>query len=130
MSLIDTFRSGVATVDKVTKDLQPTIRVRAWTGADAYGAQTYAATKSYRAIVDLKQQERKTLTGKIVMVRATITLLQPISANGATGRLEPVDPRDIVTLPDGTTGPIVDVGPGGIIDPATGHPLFSELYLG
>ena len=59
---------------------------------------------------------------------AKVTILQPITANGTSGRTEPVDPRDKVTLPDGTVGPILDVA--GLVNPDTGYPYMFEIWLG
>ncbi len=41
----------------------------------------------------------------------------------------PIDARDVIILPDGTTGPIVHItGPPS--DPKTGRPYFAEVWLG
>jgi hypothetical protein len=57
-----------------------------------------------------------------------ITIIGPVTANGAPNRDEPVDPRDKFVLPDGTSGPIVDVN--GLLDPSTGRPYLYEVALG
>lgn len=127
MGLDDILRGGIKTIDKVTKSLQPTVTHKAWKSADVYGSPVYASAKSYQAIVDQKQELRKTSSGQLVLTKASVMFIQPIPPDGAAGRVEPIDPRDIITLSDGTTGKIVDVQ--GFVDKKTTHPYFSEVYL-
>lgn len=127
MGLSDIIRSGVKTIDTVTKSLQPTVTHRAWKSADVYGSPVFASPKSYKAVVEQKQELRKTSSGQLVMTKASVMIIQPVPPDGAPGRVEPIDPRDIITLPDGTTGKIVDVQ--GFVDEKTDHPYFSEIYL-
>jgi hypothetical protein len=54
--------------------------------------------------------------------------LTPVAANGTTGRREPIDPRDRLTLPDGAVGNILAVE--GLGDPDTNHNYFYQVYLG
>ena len=70
----------------------------------------------------------RTSTGADVVVRASVTFLTPLTANGAETRTEPIDPRDKIILPDGTTGPIVNIS--GPVDPDTGAPFLFEVLLG
>lgn len=128
MSLLDDVRDAVSTADDETKDLQATVQHEAWTGADQYGTPTFAAAVARRAIVDQQQHEHRTATGELVATQAYVAFIEPITPNGAAGRVEPIDPNDRITLPDGTTGPIVDVS--GFVDAGTGRPLFSEVWLG
>jgi hypothetical protein len=62
------------------------------------------------------------------MTVATITFLDPIDDNGAAGRQEPVDSRDIITLQDGKTAPIVEIK--GPVDSATSRRFLNEVVLG
>jgi len=39
-----------------------------------------------------------------------------------------IDDHDVIVLPDGTTGPILDMS--GFIDAGTGHPIATEVFLG
>lgn len=41
----------------------------------------------------------------------------------------PIDPRDVIILPDGTTGPIVNIT-GPPVDPGTNYVYFHEVWLG
>lgn len=128
MGLQDILRNAVATINDVTSDLQATITLSRWTGQDVYGAPTYAAAVSYTAIVDMREQQKRNESGQLVMLRALVILVQPLTANGAANRREPIDPRDKITLPDGSTGPIV--GSAGIIDSGTNKPYFHEIWIG
>ena len=124
------FDEAIAIADEVTKDLgvQPTVTHQAWTGQDSKGRATYAAAVSRRAVVDLTRKQRTTASGVLITIIATVTILEPVAPNGAAGRREPIDPRDIITLPDGTTGPIVDA-PDMVVDAATNRPLMNTVML-
>ena len=128
MGIID---GAIAIADSVTKDLgvQPTITHQAWTGQNGFGTDTFAAGVARRAVVDLTRKQRPTATGKLVTIVATVTILETVAPNGAAGRREPIDPRDIITLPDGTTAPILDV-PDAVVDPVTNRPFFNTVVLG
>ena len=129
MGLADILRSGIAIADTVTKGVQVNVTHEAWTGQNGHGTETYAAAVTRKAIVDLTRKQRPTASGKLVNVVATVIILEPVLPNGAAGRFEPIDPRDKLTLPDGTTGPILN-GPNSVMDPATSRGLFNEIYLG
>lgn len=128
MGLAAIVRSAVATANGVTSDLQVAVTHEAWTGVDGQGSSSYAAGVSRDAIVEHKQRLVRTAAGEMLMARARLMFLEPIPDNGATGRREPIDPRDRITLPDGSTGPILDVQ--GMTDPATDRPYALEVFLG
>lgn len=129
MGLLDALRSGVKLADKVTKPLQPTVSYERCTStnADGYGSKSYAAATPLRAIVDWQQKPVRTQAGMLTVTRATITLLDVAAIAAATGGAG-IGDDDRFTLPDGTTGPILDIG--GFIDAGTGHPVASEVMLG
>jgi hypothetical protein len=130
MSLADVVRSGISIANTVTEDgeLQLDVTLEAWTGSDAHGAPTYATAVSIPAIVEMKNRLVKLKNGEVVASRAQVTFLRPVTANGATGRREPIDPRDKITLPDGETGPILDVE--GLFDSSTNAPYMLSVFLG
>lgn len=133
MGLDDVVRAGVALADSITQDLQGTIGYRAWVGQDGLGEPIYvppigSAAVSVKAIVDKKQQMIRTSDGREVMSKTYVALLRPMTANGTPGRTEPIDERDMIVLPDGTTGPILNIG--GFIDGGSGFPYFHEIFLG
>lgn len=132
MNLASLVRAALKTADTVTKSLQVDVTFEGWIGDDGFGSQTWAAPVTLKAIVELKERLRTvTSTGQIVMTKAQITLLQPVpntAPNVGEQRIQPIDPRDIFTLPDGTTGPIIDVE--GMFDPGTNAPYFAQVWLG
>lgn len=129
MSLATILRSGVALTDSITDSLQVAVTHEAWSGLSSYGAPTFATGVSRDAIVDYGPRLIRDASGQEVPVRATVMILRPIAANGASGRREPIDPRDRFTLPDGTTGPILEVRQG-VVDPSTSRPYCYEVALG
>jgi hypothetical protein len=129
MSLASTVRNAVAIANKVTKSLQDsTITITPWIGSDVYGAPLFGSPILVSGIVEERQYLRRLGNGQEVVQRASITILKPMTDNGAAERREPVDPRDKVVLPSGYTGPILDVM--GITDPSTHNPYMIEILLG
>lgn len=128
MGLSDIVRNGVALAKSITADLQTEVQIEPWIAATTSGGPTYGAARTFRAIVDYKQRLRRTVPGQEVLQQAAVYILEPVSANGATGRNEPIDSRDKVTLPSGFTGPILDVM--GVVDPSTEAPYLYEIVLG
>jgi len=129
-------RSGVALIDKTVASLQVTVTHEAWTGNDAtYGTPTFATAVDRLALVEEKEVLLQT-SGQDIIQRAKILILRPITANGATGRIEPIDVRDKFTLSSGYTGPILTVGGPteekrtGLVDPSTNSPYMYEVSLG
>lgn len=103
----------------------------AWTGQDGHGTPTYAAPRTLRALVDLTKQRKYTPSGVLVMTFATLTFLDPIEDTTPTSpwvREQPIDPRDVLTLPDGGTAPIVHTG--GFADSQTGRGFVQDTILG
>lgn len=103
----------------------------AWIGDDGQGEDAFAAPVTRRALVDLTKRERATSAGRRVMTFASLIWLDPIAptaANSGKTRENPIDPRDVFTLPDGGTAPIVQTG--GFADSATGQPFVNETILG
>lgn len=127
MSLLDTFRLGVRIADKVTKPVQPEVTFEKYTGSDGYGTKLYASAVPLKAIVDWKQKQVRTQEGILSVSRASVTFLDIDKLKSATNN-EGVDDNDRITLPDGTTGPILDMS--GFIDAGTGIPLATEVFLG
>lgn len=131
MGLGSILRSGVAIADSVTggtDGVQVSITHRAWTGRDGYNKPTYGSSVTRKAVMKSVQRMIRTTGGQEVQARAALTFLAPITANGASGRREPIDPRDLITLPDGTTGPILDIQ--GTVDPDTSQPFALRVFLG
>lgn len=124
----DLVRSGVALADSLTTTLQPSVTHEAWTGNDGEGGYTYATGVSRAALVERKQKMVRSSTGEEVMSTHVVTFLRPIAAQGTSGRQEPIDPRDRITLPDGTRSSILSIN--AFIDKDTGRGYLHEVYLG
>lgn len=144
MSLNQIIRDAVAVADSITKDLQGTVMHSAWIGQDGFGKPNYGARVSglditgafntadvavpRQAIIEQKQRIRD-VQGRNVLTFVHLTFVGPIPINGmGTERKEAVDPRDIFVLPDGTTGPVVDVS--GVLDSETNLMYAVEVWLG
>lgn len=124
----DLIRNGVALADSLTNSLQATVVHEAWTGNDGEGGYSYDDGIERLALVERKQRMRRNAQGEEVMSTHVVTFLRPIADNGATGRQEPVDPRDRITLPDGTKSNILSVE--AFVDKDTGAGYLHEVYLG
>jgi hypothetical protein len=120
-------RKYVAVADRVVKSLEPTVMVAHMTAADEYGKKTLGEPVGVRALVDWKQQQVRTSSGVLSVSRVMVTFLDVGGLLAATNN-EGLDDSDRIMLPDGTTGPILDMG--GFIDAGTGRPFATEVYLG
>lgn len=118
MALDDILRDAVALVNQVTQPLQATVQHASWTAGTWEGGATLGSPVARKAIVDWKQKQVRTLAGELTVSRAYIAFLEPVI----------VDEKDVITLPDGTTGPILDMS--GFIDPDTGRGYITEVWLG
>lgn len=129
--------SGIKTADRLTggpKGAQCELPYRAWVGQDEWGKPVYDPpsdqdSSSIFALVEQKLESRlDTATGRVIETKAKLTILKPVPPNGAGGRIEPIDPRDLILLPDGTSGPIYL--PQGMTNPGTGQPFMLEVWIG
>lgn len=128
MSLRDTLLNAVKTVDTVTKSLQATVTFqKAVVDATGYHTPDYPTSVSLLAIVDWKQKPVRNMQGVMTVSRASVIFLDVAALVMATNG-EGVNDLDRITLPDGTTGPIIDLS--GFIDAGTGKPFATEVMLG
>jgi hypothetical protein len=128
MSILTALRVGVAAADKITKPLQPTVTYQRYlSDDDGYGSAVYATAVPLRAIVDWRQKQVRTKEGVLSVSRAIVTLLDVAEVAAATEN-QGIGDNDIFILPDGTTGPILDMA--GFIDAGTGQPIATEVILG
>lgn len=88
--------------------LTGTVTHEAWIGSDEYNKPTYDDPVDLEAMYQEGSGQVRTRDGEVIATRACILLLGTVAPNGTTGRREPIDPRDKLTLPSGYTGPIVD----------------------
>lgn len=121
--------AGISAATQALGLLEP-VTHEAWIGhkPGGYAEPDFAVPVTRLALVQEGTNQQRTPEGKEITVRACISFLDPIPANGAVGRREPVDPRDRITLRSGLTGPIVDA-PGSVIDTETGRRVISVFWL-
>lgn len=98
-----------------------------WISQDGDGTPHFGSPAIYKAIVDMRVIQRHTPDGQLVLTNAYILFLQPVPPNGAVGREEPFDPRDLIICPDGTTGRVA--ASQGFVDANTTHPYYGEIWL-
>ena len=127
MSLLDVVRGGVKIADSVTKPLQALVTFHRYLGSDAYGDPVFAPSVQLRAVVDYKSSQVRTPEGILTVSRASIMLLDIDAVKTATDSLG-VDNNDKFFLPDGDTGPTLDIR--GFVDAITGIPVSTEVMIG
>jgi hypothetical protein len=127
MSLLDVVRAGVKVANTVTTPLQATVSYQRDLGNDEFGTRTLGSVVKLKAIVDWKQRQVRTITGLLSVSRASVLFLDVAALSAATAG-QGIDENDVITLPDGTTGPILDMS--GFIDAGTGQPVATEVFLG
>lgn len=128
MGLDSIIRNAITLANSVTADLQTTVTHEAWIGQNSRGLPTYDDAVSRSAVVEFKQVRRRRPDGSETLQAARVTFVGPIASNGADGRREPIDNRDRITLPNGYSGPILEVL--GVVDPTTGAPYALDVILG
>lgn len=128
MSILTALRAGIKVADKIVKPLEPTVQYERMTSMDTNGKRTFGnGAVPLRAIVDFKRVQVRGRDGQVTMTRSTLELLDINAVVAATGGLG-ISVNDKFTLPDGTSGPTLDVG--GFVDAGTGHPIATTVMLG
>ena len=130
MGLADIVRSAVGLGQRITADLQTTIKHDPWIGYDASTDPLYAAQVEYPAVVEMGPKPFRTVQGEVIIARAVINIIRPIEPVGnIDGRIEPLDARDQITLPGGLVGAPI-MGGGGVVDPSTGFAYAYRIAIG
>lgn len=120
MGLLDTVRSGIAVANALTADLQATVVREAYTsGQDVRGEPNRSGPVNVTAIVEYKTRMVKVTSGELIVSRAKVTFLDPTLV---------IHPKDRLTLPDGTNGPILETE--GLADRVTGRAVLTQVYIG
>lgn len=129
MGLASIVRNGIAIADKITKDLQAPVLIQRWISEGRSGTPGREASPiTVMAIIEPDKNKVPNPSGGAMIVTSKITILTPMAAQGAAGRDEPIDQRDLVTLPDGSTCPIFRVL-GYLTDPSTNYPYMIQVSL-
>jgi hypothetical protein len=110
-------RSAVEAIDASTDSLQEEV-IHQTVTRDALGSETPGAPVPRMARVSRKQGSVPTPGGQEIKILAIVSFLAPVAIGAG----------DKVTLADGTTGPLY-IPQGGTLDPATGTPFTTTVYL-
>jgi hypothetical protein len=128
MGFEKTLRAGIKTAQKLLNSMEVDIYIQPWISQTANGTVTYGAKKKVRVLWD-KTVRTVYADGREIVGQGTMQILTTMKANGAAGRQEPVDTRDLLVVVDsGAMIPILHVD--GAIDPGTMMPYAPELFLG
>lgn len=120
MGYLKLARLAVALGNKLSKDLQATVLHKSVISTnEGSGDFALSPAVSRQAVVEMEQKVVKTADGETVLSRATVTFLDPTVI---------VNLHDEITLPDGTTGPILNIG--GFPDRILGTGLYTKVSLG
>lgn len=132
MGLDALIRTAYRVAHSATASLQVTVLHQRWRGKDGYGKPKYADALERTAIVEPTRRFIRGANGQDLQARATVTFLAPLDdlnvGLAVPGRQNPTDPRDVITLPDGTTCPILDIV--SMTDPTTERPYAETVILG
>ncbi len=123
-------------VDSVTASLklQATVTFARYLRSDGYGVKTYGTPVVLAAVVEKKQKSIRTLEGELTMSTAVVTFVNLPALIAATpevagvSKLGYVYAQDLITLPDGLSPPILNLG--GFVDGGSGFSIPTEVYLG
>lgn len=121
-------RGAIGTIDTVTKSLQTTVTIFPWLRDGGRGPERSPFGITVRAIVERKDEEKFTAVGVVLVIKATVLILEIVPPTEAEGRQNPIDPRDLVVLSDGSSAPII--GNPGLLDPTSDQQYFAELTIG
>lgn len=131
LNLVPLINLAVQLGDEFTKSTQPDVIITRWAGQDGSGDEQYASPITVKAIVVYKQVPRhRRGAAEAELSRAYVAVLQPIEpiTPAVAGRVDPIDDRDMVTLPDGTVSPILAAE--GLVNPTISRPYYHEIWLG
>lgn len=109
-----------------------------WVGQDGKGGDHFGTPQTLRALVEFKGAGtvRVTPSGVTIVVMAELTFLDPIPETATEDpkfiREGPIDGRDKLTLPDGSTGigVVISDSGSGFVDSGTGNPFATTVTLG
>lgn len=118
--------------DSITESLNDaTVLHWPWLSRDVEGSGVYPnAGIPLRCLVEFKQRmlPNPSRPQEMISQVAVLTFVRPIAPNGAAGRREPIDNRDLFTLPNGYLAGVIAVD--GFIDAGTHAPYLLSVSLG
>lgn len=113
--------AGINIADSLTAGVQGTVQHYVRTSANGDGDESYAAAVPVQCVIDQTRKHHSTATGRLVTTVATLTFPR--------GGLN-IGPKDKITLPDGTTGPLILDTPDSVFDPVTGRGFITTVKIG
>jgi hypothetical protein len=117
----DILVAGIKIADTLTAGVQGPVTYEAYTGADGDGDESYASPTTIYCVVDQTRKSNATPTGRVVTTVATLTFPR--------GGIN-INPKDKITLADGTTGPLILDAPDAVFDPLTGRGFITTVKIG
>lgn len=113
--------AGINIADALLAGVQGTVQYEAYTSGDGDGDEDYASPVGVQCVIDQTRRQVSTASGRLLTTVATLTFPR--------GGLN-INPKDRITLPDGTTGPLILESPGAVFDPVTGRGFITEVKIG
>lgn len=132
MSLATAIRDAVGLAAQEVDEVLEEVQWFPWVEDDANdnGRPVYAdAPILLRGAVEREPGVINLSSGEVIEYSHHIAFMGPVAAQGATGRKEPIDPRDKFVLADGTTSPTARVKPA-LFDSTTLAGFAFEVWLG
>src|SRR5688572_2089446 len=127
----EVLESGVSIINSLTLGARSTCILEQFIGSGPSGDLSYAAPVDIRGVVDYTNKVY-IRNAQIVSISAILTVTEPVPFNLTVTdppRKNPIDPRDRITLPDGTAGPIIST-PGAVNNPNTGTGFIQVVEIG
>lgn len=113
--------AGINILDGITGGVQCDITYEQFISADGNGDEDYEDPVTLTCVVDQTVKSKATSSGRIVATKAELTFPR--------GGLN-IGPKDRITLPDGTTGPLIIDAPDSVVDPVTGRGFIQTVLIG
>lgn len=113
--------AGIAIADGLTAGVQSDVTWTPVTSTNGNGDEIFGAPQPLKCVLDQTRRQVTTASGRIATVVATLTF-----PRGGVN----IGPMDKITLPDGTTGPLILDGPDSVFDPVTGRGFITTIHIG
>lgn len=143
---VSLIRSIPAIAHNVFSQIEGTVKHAAWLRQNGEGDQIFGTRRDgvdiynhdplkpgvavERTCIIEYETKPRDVNGRQVISYAHLIFLVPFeAAPWVSDRRDPIDPRDVIILPDGKSGPIID-SDKGLIDAETKKPYFVEVWLG
>ena len=124
-AILNAFRLAPKIADKIVP--QPLVTFKKAVADSSYAGWSYPTEVQVPAVVDWRQRQVRTKSGVLEVSRAHVLFLNIADVIRMTNG-EGISENDVIILPDGDTGPILDMD--GFIDAETNLPLATGVYLG